>query len=125
MYTIYHNPRCRKSRETLQLLQDNGVEPEVVLYLENPPTKEELTHIAELLAMHPIEFTRTKEDQFKALQEDLGIDKKTVSPEEMIAHMAAHPILIERPIVIKKDENGQEIAAVLGRPPENTLTLLK
>ena len=90
---------------------------EVVLYLESPPSEAELKELAALLDMHPIEFTRTKESVFK----ELGIDKKTVSPEAMIQHMANNPILIERPIVVKKDTQNVPEKAVLGRPPENVL----
>ena len=132
-YTIYHNPRCRKSRETLQLLHGNGISEdtgnlEIVLYLENSPTEKELSRIAKLLGMPPIEFTRTKENRFREIAESLGKSsgefKKMISDEEMIEFMVANPILIERPIVIKKDSNGQKTNAVLGRPPENVLSLL-
>ena len=126
MYTIYHNPRCRKSRETLQILNENGVSEEegnleVVLYLENPPTAEQLGEIASLLNMHPIEFTRTKESQFKELSVHGG---HTPAAEEMIAHMVTHPILIERPIVLRKDASGHPQEAVIGRPPENVGSIL-
>lgn len=114
MWTIYHNPRCSKSRQTLQLLQDNGVEPEVVLYLETPPTKEILAELLQKLGISARELLRTGEDAYKALQ----LKDKSLSDEQLIDAMVQHPKLIQRPIVVKGDR------AVLGRPPENALELL-
>ncbi|MDF2379257.1 MAG: arsenate reductase (glutaredoxin) [Candidatus Gracilibacteria bacterium] len=113
-YIIYHNPRCRKSRETLALLQEKGIEPVVRLYLEDVPKVDELEKIAVMLGMKPIEFTRRGETVFK----ELGLSKET-SDEELLACMAAHPILMERPIVVKDLKK-----AVIGRPPENVLKIL-
>ncbi len=114
MYHIYHNPRCSKSRQTFQLLKDNGIEPEVILYLENPPNKSELQDIAKLLGMKPIEFTRRKESEFK----QAGLSKDS-SDVEVLNAMVKYPKLIERPIVIKDNKK-----AVLGRPPESVLGIL-
>lgn len=114
MITIFHNPRCRNSRGTLEILRNKGFELEVRLYLENPPTVEELRTIAEQLGMRPIEFTRTKEAAFA----EVGLSKKS-SDEEIIAAMHAHPILIERPIVIFDNKK-----AVVSRPPERILEFL-
>lgn len=114
MWTIYHNPRCSKSRQTLQLLQDNGVEPEVVLYLETPPTKEILAELLQKLGISARELLRTGEDAYKALQ----LKDKSLSDEQLIDAMVQHPKLIQRPIVVRGDR------AVLGRPPENALELI-
>lgn len=110
---IYHNPRCTKSRQTLALLQEKGVEPEVVEYLKNIPTVEELSELLTYLGIAPMELVRTKEaiwkEQFKG---------KSLSDEEILQAMVEFPKLIERPIVVKQKK------AVLGRPPENVLSLL-
>ena len=111
---IYHNPRCSKSRQTLQLLKDNNIEPEVVKYLETPPTKEELEKILDLLGMEPRELMRRREKEYK----ELGLDDPDLSRDQLIQAMAEHPRLIERPIVIKGGK------AALGRPPEKVLELL-
>ena len=111
---IYHNPRCSKSRQTLQLLKDNNIEPEVVKYLETPPTKEELEKILDLLGMEPRELMRRREKEYK----ELGLDDPGLGRDQLIQAMVEHPRLIERPIVIKDDR------AALGRPPENVLELL-
>jgi arsenate reductase len=113
--TIYHNPRCTKSRQTLALLHDNGVEPNVVLYLETPPSQQELLTIARQLGRSPLEFTRTKEPLFK----ELGLSKKDErTDEEWAGVLAANPKLIERPIVVSGDK------AAIGRPLEDVLTIL-
>ncbi len=111
---IYHNPRCSKSRQTLQLLKDNNIEPEVVKYLETPPTKEELEKILDLLGMEPRELMRRREKEYK----ELGLDDPNLSRDQLIQAMVEHPRLIERPIVIKDGK------AALGRPPEKVLELL-
>ncbi len=111
-YTIWHNPRCTKSRQTLQLFKDNGIEPTVRLYLEDNPTKKELQEATTKLGMRPIEFTRKKEEAFK----EAGLTKDS-SDDEVLSAMVKYPKLIERPIVIKNKK------AVLGRPPENVLNL--
>lgn len=112
-WTIYHNPRCSKSRQTLQLLEDNGVEPEVVLYLEQPPTRAQLITLLSKLKLSPRELLRKGEDEYKAL--DLA--NPELEDEELLDAMVAHPKLIERPIVVRGER------AVLGRPPENILKL--
>lgn len=104
---IYHNPRCSKSRETLGLLEARGVQPTVVRYLETPPTAEELDRILELLGMEPQELMRTKEDRYA----ELGLSGKRLSRAEAIRVMVEHPVLIERPIVVRDGK------AVVGRPP--------
>ncbi len=110
---IYHNPRCAKSRQTLALLQENGVDPEIVLYLDSVPSPHELKSLLLKLDLSPIQLVRKGEkiwkEQFKG---------KDLSDEEIIEAMIAHPKLIERPIVVKDQK------AVLGRPPENVLDLL-
>ena len=109
--TIYHNPRCSKSRQTLQLLQDKGVEPEIIEYLKTPPTAPELDDILQKLAIEPRDLMRRKEGAYK----ENGLDDDGLSREQLIAGMAQYPILIERPIVLA---NGK---AALGRPPEEVL----
>lgn len=112
--TIYHNPRCSKSRQTLQLLEDNGVEPEIIEYLKAPPTAPELDDILKKLAIEPRDLMRRKEDAYKAN----GLDDEALSREQLIVGMVQNPILIERPIVLA---NGK---AALGRPPEDVLKIL-
>ncbi|MEM9257424.1 MAG: arsenate reductase (glutaredoxin) [Pseudomonadota bacterium] len=112
-YTIYHNPRCSKSRSTLALLQEHGVEPEVVLYLENPPDAAQLKGLLKKLGLQASELVRRREDDFKVA----GLGPAS-SAEELIKAMTQYPRLIERPIVV----SGKR--AVLGRPPENVLTLI-
>lgn len=111
--TIYHNPRCSKSRSTLALLEEYGVQPKVVLYLETPPGSKEIAGLLKKLDMTAAQLVRRGEDDYKA--SGLGKDS---SEAELIAAMANNPKLIERPIVVKGDK------AVLGRPPENVLALL-
>ena len=110
---IYHNPRCAKSRQTLALLQDHGVEPEVILYLSAIPTHDELQSLLTKLGISPLQLIRKGEAVWKE-----NFKGKELSDDELIKAMIAHPKLIERPIVVK----GQK--AVLGRPPENALELL-
>ncbi len=113
--TIYHNPRCSKSRETLALLQDQGVEPEVVLYLQDTPNPATLKSLLKALGISARELLRTKEDDYKSL----NLADAALSEDDLIRIMSAHPKLIERPIVVK----GKR--AVLGRPPETVLQLLR
>jgi arsenate reductase len=113
-YTIYHNPRCSKSRQTLQLLSDNGVEPEIVLYLETPPSATQLKQLIKKLGMSPRELLRKGEEAYK----EGGLANTGLSDSQLIAAMVAEPKLIERPVVV----NGER--AILGRPPENVLALL-
>ncbi len=112
--TIYHNPRCSKSRATLALLQERGIEPRVIKYLENPPTADEIKVILEKLGLSPRELMRRKEAEYTAL----GLDNPQLGDDELIAAMVKHPKLIERPIVLA---GGQ---AAIGRPPENVLEIL-
>ena len=111
---IFHNPRCSKSRQTLELLQQKGIEPEIIRYLETPPTEQELLHILDLLGCEPRELMRTKEAEYRKQ----GLDNPDLSREALIRAMANTPKLIERPIVLA---NGK---AAVGRPPENALDIL-
>lgn len=112
--TIYHNPRCSKSRETLRLLQDRGVEPEVVEYLKTPPDAATLERLLALLGLEPRELMRLKEPPYR----ELGLDDPSKSRAELIAAMVENPVLIERPIVVKDGK------AAIGRPPEKVLEIL-
>lgn len=113
--SIFHNPKCTKSRETLKLLNDRGIDPEIVLYLQTPPTQKELSEILKKLGMEAKQLIRFKEPVSK----ELGIKPSDQRPEaEWIKLMVENPILIERPIVITPKK------AVLGRPPENVLELI-
>lgn len=111
---IFHNPRCSKSRQTLELLTEQGIEPEIIRYLETPPTEQELSDILEALGRQPRELMRTGEKEYK----ELGLDNPDLSRAQLIAAMVATPKLIERPIVLA---NGK---AAVGRPPESVLTIL-
>lgn len=113
MVTIYHNPRCSKSRQTLQLLHDNNIEPDVVMYLETPPNADQLRTLVEQLGISPRELLRKGESAYK----ELNLKDSNLTDEELIDAMAKHPKLIERPIVVKGHK------AVLGRPPESILSL--
>ena len=112
--TIYHNPRCSKSRQTLELIKANGIDPSIVLYLEEPPTTETLSNIINLLKLKPRDLLRKGEDEYKAL----NLKDTTIDDSEIIKLMSKYPKLIERPIVI----SGKN--AILGRPPENVLSLI-
>ncbi|AWF80617.1 arsenate reductase (glutaredoxin) [Microbulbifer sp. A4B17] len=114
MWTIYHNPRCSKSRQTLQLLQDNGIEPEVVLYLQTPPSVEDIQQLLHKLGIDARQLLRTGEEPYK----QLNLRDKDLAESQIIDAMAQNPILIQRPIVTKGDK------AVIGRPPENVLGLV-
>ena len=113
-FTIYHNPRCTKSRAALALLKEHGVEPRVVEYLDTPPTAPELKAIVAKLGIQPEQLVRKGEDVYKA-----NYAGKTLTDAQWIDAMVKHPILIERPIVVSGDR------AVIGRPPENVEPLLK
>jgi len=110
---IYHNPRCRKSRETLELLRKHGIEPDIVEYLKTPPTKEELRDILRKLGIKPQDIIRKGEAIYKEQYKG-----KELSDEEWLDVLVQHPRLIERPIVV----DGER--AVIGRPPENVLQLI-
>ncbi len=111
---IYHNPRCGKSRQTLQLLKEQGIEPDVIEYLKTVPSAQELDDILQKLGMEPRELMRKKEPEYKAN----GLDDTSLDRQALIAGMVNNPILIERPIVIA---NGK---AAIGRPPEAVLAIL-
>ena len=111
---IYHNPRCSKSRQSLALLEENNVTADVVEYLKTPPSKDELESILNLLGMEPRELMRKHEAPYK----ENNLDDASLSRDELIDAMIKHPILIERPIVIKGNQ------ATIGRPPETILDIL-
>ena len=111
--TIYHNNRWRKSRETLQLLRDNGHEPNVIEYLKTPPNANELNNICKTLGKRPEDVIRKGEREYK----ELKINKIDRDDDLLIA-MVTHPKLIERPIVIRGEK------AIIGRPPQNVLKLI-
>lgn len=112
--TFWHNPRCSKSRGALQILRETGIEPRLVEYLKTPPDAAEVRRVLALLGRTPRELIRTGEPVYR----ELGLDDLKRTDEELIDAMAAHPILIERPIVIGPD------AAVIGRPPERVRDLI-
>lgn len=112
--TIYHNPRCSKSRRTLAILRESGIEPNIVDYLNTPPDQKTLERILRLLNLQPRDLIRKSEPEYTAL--DLA--NPTLTDEHLISMMVRYPRLIERPIVIRGDE------AILGRPPENVKALL-
>ena len=112
--TIYHNPKCSKSRQTLELLSAKGITPTIIEYIKNPPTAEKLKEILFQLKIAPRDLMRKKEDIYKELE----LDNSSLSDKILIDFMVEHPILIERPIVIA---NGK---AALGRPPEQVLDIL-
>ena len=112
--TIFHNPKCSKSRAALSLLEERGLEPKIVRYLDEPPDADTLESLLNLLGLEPRDLMRRKEPEYQAL----GLDDPSLSRESLVAAMAAHPRLIERPIVI------QDGKAVLGRPPERVLDIL-
>ena len=111
---IFHNPRCTKSRQALQLLQEQGVEPDVVEYLQNPPSKSRLKQILKMLGMKPRDLMRRQEKEYK----ELGLDNESLTQEQLITAMVENPKLIERPIVIS------DKGIALGRPPENVKKIL-
>ena len=112
---IFHNNRCSKSRQTLQILNDKQLNPQVVDYLSNPPSAAQLSQIIQQLGFSSArQLMRTGEEEYKSLQ----LANPALSEQQLIDAMVAHPRLIERPIVICGDK------AVLGRPPENVLSLL-
>lgn len=113
MIKIYHNPRCRKSRETLSLIRESGHEPEIIEYLQNPPSASELKELLKRMGKKPMEIIRKGEAVFKS-----NFKGKTFSDDEWIRIMVENPKLIERPIVVKGDE------VRLGRPPETVKEIL-
>jgi len=113
-FIIYHNPRCSKSRQTLEILNQKDVNAEVVLYLENPPSIKEVTSILQKLGLDPRDIIRKGEEEYKLL----NLKDQSLTKNELITFMSENPKLIERPIVIKGDK------AVIGRPPENVLSII-
>lgn len=111
---IWHNPRCSKSRETLKLIQDRGIEPNIRRYLDEPPSKKEIVSVLNRLDVTADKLVRRQESIFK----DLGLDNAGTSEDMLIAAMVEHPKLIERPVVTT------DKGAVIGRPPEKVLEIL-
>lgn len=111
---IYHNPRCTKSRQALELLQSKGINPEIILYLEKAPTKAEIKEILSKLKLSARDIMRQKEEEFKSQ----NLDDENLSEEDLITAIVKTPKLLERPIVI----NGNK--AAIGRPTENILEIL-
>ena len=113
--TIYHNPKCTKSRETLKLLEINGIEPIVIEYLKTPPSQSELVKLIKKLGIEPRALLRTKEPEYKLA----SLANPKLSDAAILRAMVKYPKLIERPIVVVGSK------AALGRPPENILKILK
>ena len=113
--TIYHNPRCTKSRQTLALLEEKGVKPKIVEYLKEPPSAAELKRVLKKLGLKPRDIVR----QGESVYAELGLKDKDLKDDELIALMVKNPILIERPIVVSGDK------AAIGRPPESVLEILR
>ncbi len=112
---IYHNPRCSKSRQTLQIIKDNGIEPKVIEYLKEPLSKNELRAIAKSLGFRPKEFVRKNEAEFK----DNNLVSKLEKDSDLFEAMAKFPKIMERPIIIS------DLGAVIGRPPEKVLKIIE
>ena len=111
---IYHNPRCSKSRQTLQLLNEHETDPQIVEYLKTPPSRDELEDILNMLGLEPRELMRKKEKEYK----EAGLNNPDLDRDALIQGMLDHPKLMERPIVIKDGK------AIIGRPPELVLDLI-
>ncbi len=114
MITIYHNPRCSKSRATLAILEKHNASFRIVEYLKKPPTKQELSTILSLLGIDARSLLRTSETIYKSK----GLDDKALSEKDLISAIVKNPILMERTIVVSNNK------AVIGRPPENVLTII-
>ncbi len=112
--TIYHNPRCSKSRQTLALIRDHGVEPEIVRYLERPPSPDELKRIIDRLGVPVREIMRSAESEYR----ELGLADESLDDQALIEAICAHPKLLQRPIVV----HGER--ARIGRPPESVRDIL-
>lgn len=112
--TIYHNPRCSKSRQTLALLEGKGITPDIIDYLKTPPVRSELARILSLLKLNARDIMRKNETVYK----EKDLDNKALTEKELIDAMIEDPVLIERPIVVADDK------AAIGRPPENVLKIL-
>lgn len=113
--TIYHNPRCSKSRQALAMIEENGIEPKIVEYLKTPPDAAELKRLLRLLGMKPRDLMRRQEEPYKKNR----LDDPSLDEDALIGAMVANPILIERPIVVVDRK-----LARLGRPPERVLEIL-
>jgi arsenate reductase len=113
-FQIIHNPRCSKSRQTLAILEEKGIEPEIILYLQNPLTKAEIKSIVAKLGLSLRDLIRSSEDAYK----EKGLQDSSLSDEQLLQAIIDEPKLLQRPIVIKGDK------AVIGRPPENVLELI-
>ncbi|AOH36502.1 arsenate reductase (glutaredoxin) [Luteimonas sp. JM171] len=113
-YVLYHNPRCSKSRGALELLQENGIEPEIVRYLDAPLDADALRGLVRKLGIRPRDLLRTKEEEYR----NLNLADETLDDDAIIDAMVAHPRLIERPILVRGER------AVIGRPPDRVLELL-
>ncbi|HBC56598.1 MAG TPA: arsenate reductase (glutaredoxin) [Gammaproteobacteria bacterium] len=111
---LFHNPRCSKSRQTLALLEAEGIDFEVILYLDTPPDVNTVRHLLEKLDYTPRQLMRKNESKYRELE----LDNDTLSEEALIQAMVAHPILIERPILVT------DAKAAIGRPPEKVLEIL-
>jgi len=112
--TIYHNPRCSKSRQTLQLLTDNNITPFIIEYLKVGVTKEEVISLLTKLAISPRQLMRTKDSDYK----DQGLDNNTLTNDELIEAIVKTPKLLERPVVVNNNK------AAIGRPPEAVLDII-
>ncbi|RUO22214.1 arsenate reductase (glutaredoxin) [Aliidiomarina iranensis] len=115
-YTIYHNPRCSKSRETLKLLEEKGIQPHIVEYLKTPPSAATVLALSKGLGLPVADFLRHKEDEYKALH----LKGFTGTDEALAEIVSEHPKLLERPIVVRESDQHARI----GRPPEAVLELL-
>lgn len=113
-YTLYHNPRCSKSRQTLELLHQHGIDVRIIDYLQSPPSISELEHILDLLQMQPRDLMRRSENEYQAL----NLDDPTLPKAELIEALCTHPKLLQRPILVSPD------AAQIGRPPEAVLSII-
>lgn len=111
--TLYHNPRCSKSRQTLELLAQNNITPQIVKYLETPPDAATLQNLLDMLGLEPRQLMRKKEIEYA----ELALDNPDLSNDELIRAMIEHPRLMERPIVVKDGK------AAIGRPPEQVLDI--
>ena len=115
LVTIYHNPKCSKSRKTLELLGEHDIAPTIIEYLQTPPNAEKLKRILTQLSFEHRDLMRKKEPVYAECE----LDNPTLTNDELISFMVKHPILIERPIVLANDK------AAIGRPPEQVLEILQ
>ncbi|MBT8146759.1 MAG: arsenate reductase (glutaredoxin) [Gammaproteobacteria bacterium] len=113
--TLYHNPRCSKSRAVLALLEENDISPEIIYYLDNPPDAKQLKALLKKLDMNVRDILRRSEQEY----ENLGLDDESLAEEIVLDLLIKHPKLLQRPIVVAGDQ------AIIGRPPENVLPLIE